>query len=84
MRQEKSDRGFYFLLHDTYADEPVKDQRLASESSCASYPALWIGEHFHLNEQEVRRLRDHLNLWLNTGRLCRRASRAAPPTGETP
>lgn len=73
----KSERGFEFLKHGAYL-LPHKE-RLASQSSVigdyedscerpgTSY--LWIGEHHHLDREEVAQLVQHLQAWLRTGSL---------------
>jgi hypothetical protein len=75
----KSDRGFYFLMHQTRLN-PFKEERICSESSAigdyedasdnpgSSY--LWFGEHHHLNREEVAELVERLQGWLDTGRLA--------------
>jgi hypothetical protein len=80
MKVTKSDRGFEFLNHDAYipADRGKYD-RLASQSSAVGEyddaydrpgsSALWIGEHHHLNREEVAQLVKHLKAWLKTGTL---------------
>lgn len=72
MRIVRSDRGFYFLMHPAYL-EPHQEERLASESSAdgprGASSFLWIGEHHHLDQKEVRELSRALNRWLRDGRL---------------
>lgn len=82
MRITKSDRGFQFLEHDTYPSDRSKNAnaRLASQSSlinpeyedAMSRPGssyLWIGEHHHLDREQVARFVAHLQSWLDTGSL---------------
>jgi hypothetical protein len=78
MHITKSDRGFKFLMHPIYI-EPSKEERIVSESSAVGdykdswdnpgSSFLWVGEHHHLNREEVAELVDHLNRWLKEGRL---------------
>ena len=78
MRVEKSDRGFQCLTHPSYL-EPHEAKRVVSQSSAIGdyddsldYPGssfLWVGDHHHLNREEVRGLRDSLTMWLLTGSL---------------
>lgn len=79
------DRGFRWLEHPPYpTDRNLRDtrpvmQRLASESSALgdyddAYDRpgssfLWIGEHHHLNREEVAEFVAHLTVWMSTGRL---------------
>jgi hypothetical protein len=76
----QTDRGFQVLTHPTYP--PKKDDpgaRVIQQSSViGDYPdafdrpgssALWIGDHHHLNREEVGQLVRHLQAWLDTGSL---------------
>lgn len=78
MKLEKTDRGFWNLVHPTYPPTRTKDSRLVSESSVILYDdaldhpgssALWLGENHHLNREEVKELVGYLQRWLETGRL---------------
>ncbi|RJQ25739.1 hypothetical protein C4577_05075 [Candidatus Parcubacteria bacterium] len=74
----KTERGFEVLEHPRYV-EPHDKIRLAQQSSAigdynhsfenpgSSY--LWIGEHHHLNKEEVQQFIEHLQNWLKTGKL---------------
>lgn len=77
MKIETTSRGFNALLHEAY---PAVDLiRLAVESSAVGdYPDsldnpgssfLWIGQHHHLNREEVKEFCDYLQRWLETGSL---------------
>jgi len=78
MKYELSNRGFGFIMHPTYANRP-EEARLISESSAvgdyedsmdspgSSY--LWVGEHHHLNREEVEELVIRMQGWLTVGRL---------------
>lgn len=76
MRKFTSGRGFNFIMHPEYL-EPYEDRRLVSESSAINTEAhagpggdyLWIGEHHHLDHEQVAELRDALTHWLDKGRL---------------
>lgn len=92
MNVERSDRGFQYLRHDTYLPENAKHSRLASQSSAigeyedsmerpgSSY--LWIGEHHHLNREEVAQFVAHLQDWLETGSLEQAPTPPAENKGE--
>jgi len=80
MQIVKSDRGFEFLNHDAYLPEHRGEHdRLASQSSAIGdyedslerpgTSFLWIGDHHHLNREEVAALVQHLQAWLDTGKL---------------
>lgn len=80
MIEETSGRGFQLVKHDGYPADATKGiHRLVSQSSSiGNYDdswdrpgtsALWIDEHFHLNREEVSKLMDYLNHWLETGKL---------------
>lgn len=92
MHIEKSERGFDFLVHDSYGNEP-RPIRLVSESSSIGDYAdsfdrpgssfLWVGDRMgthHLNREEVAELIAHLQRWLDTGRLAPKADPASPTT----
>jgi len=78
MRIDISGRGFRFVMHSSYANNPV-DLRLISESSAiadyedsfdnpgSSY--LWVGENHHLNREEVKELTRLMQYWLDNKRL---------------
>jgi len=78
MEIERSERGFDFLIHPAYLPED-DFSRLASQSSAIrdyedawdrpGSSCLWIGEHHHLNREEVAQFVAHLQAWLNTGSL---------------
>jgi len=77
VKLEKSNRGFQILTHPSYPEGIVS--RLAQQSSIVlDYPnamkkpgssALWIGDHHHLDREEVSMFVSHLNHWLRTGKL---------------
>ena len=78
MKAIRTERGFVLVEHPTHTNKP-KDERLIQESSAigdyensfdmpgSSY--LWVGARHHLNREEVRELIDHMENWLETGRL---------------
>lgn len=85
MNITKSNRGFEFLKHDAYLPEDREEHsKLASQSSAIdldydgnSQPGssyLWIGEHHHLNREEVAIFITHLQAWLDTGYLSGKES----------
>lgn len=75
---KQSERGFLFLMHPKYVP-PHDEVRLVSESSAVGdyedswkIPGssfLWIGEHHHLNREEVESLITNLRHWLDNKRL---------------
>jgi hypothetical protein len=80
MKAETTPRGFRVVSHPGYdADESRGEKRVVQESSTigdyedslsrpgSSY--LWVGEHHHLNREEVAELAEYLRAWLATGRL---------------
>ena len=78
MKSVKTDRGFVVVDHPEYAS-PSAEARLIQESSAvdeyedswdkpgSSY--LWVGDHAHLNREEVKELINRMQYWLDTGRL---------------
>ena len=83
MKITKSERGFEFLDHPNYLPNPLTRKnelsRVVSQSSAIgdyddsfSRPGssfLWVGEHHHLNREEVATLVKHLRAWMRTGSL---------------
>lgn len=80
MLYELTDRGFEVVSHPRYQGgdrTPRLPLRLVGQSSAwscregdrAGTSYLWIGEHHHLNREEVRELTDRLTAWLTTGSL---------------
>ena len=80
MEIEKSDRGFKSITHPLYIDDKDGDNRIVSESSAVNFnyedsldnpgsSYLWIGDHHHLNREEIIILRDSLTHWLEQKRL---------------
>jgi hypothetical protein len=79
MKIKIPDRGFSILEHKTYGNHPSLTARLAQQSSAIgdykdslNNPGssfLWIGDHFHLNREEVREFIGYLQIWLDTGSL---------------
>lgn len=73
----KTDRGFHQLVVNDYRDGIAK--RLISESSIVGpyqdalqnpgSSCLWIGEHHHLDREQIAALIVILNRWLVTGCL---------------
>jgi len=78
MKLEKNARNFALVLHPKYVPPHVQ-MRLVAESSAVgdyddslSHPGssyLWIGEHHHLDRDEVAQLVTYLKTWLKTKRL---------------
>ena len=81
MQFSRSDRGFEFITHAPYPPDCGADERLVSQSSVIGdyedamdrpgSSALWIGEHHHLNREEVAELVAYLTRWMATGHLIR-------------
>lgn len=80
MTESTERRGFQDVLAEGYPAVPSAGMhRLVGQSSVnGDYPdsdelpgssSLWVGEHHHLNRDEVAKLRDYLTHWLETGRL---------------
>lgn len=81
MEVTTSDRGFQSLTHPGYdTDKSRGVKRLVGQSSAVgNYPDswdrpgssyLWVGEHHHLNREEVAELVAVLQRWLYTGKLA--------------
>jgi len=75
MKVEHTNRGFGLVKHIDYGVEVTSHSRLIQESSaigdsphreCGS-SFLWVGEHHHLNRDEVRELTGLMIRWLATG-----------------
>ena len=72
-----TNRNFRLVEHQTYPESKI--ERLIQESSAIgdykdalNNPGssfLWIGKDFHLNREEVEKLKDYLTYWLIHKRL---------------
>lgn len=73
-------RGFDLVAATTYPPVSGREQsRVVQQSSAVgNYPdafdrpgssALWVGEHHHLNREQVAELVGYLTHWLTTGHL---------------
>ena len=80
MKAEKTGRGFVCVTHRCYPPkEQEEDALLIQESSVVGEyddalekpgsSSLWVGEHHHLNREEVAELVIRMNHWLKVGRL---------------
>ena len=78
MTTERTTRGFTLVIHPTYGERTTSKRLIGESSAIGEYADsiqnpgssfLWVADHFHLNREEVRELRDHLARWLETGRL---------------
>ena len=79
MRIKVSDRGFRFLMAEKYQNMPGEFTKLLSESSAvgeyddsfenpgSSY--LWVGQDHHLNREEVAKMIEIMQHWLDKKRL---------------
>lgn len=78
MRLSKTERGFEIIKWPAYI-EKNGIHRLVQQSSAigdgddaVNRPGssfLWVGEHHHLDREEVQELIRHLQAWVNTGSL---------------
>lgn len=74
-----TNRNFRIIEHEIYADSEHKKSRLVQESSAIGDYAdswdnpgssfLWIGQDHHLNREEIGRLIEELQYWLDKKRL---------------
>lgn len=79
MKAHKTDRGFIIVTHEKYQLKSGEMTRLIQESSAIGdyddaydnpgSSCLWIGEHHHLNREEVKELIDRMQYWLDNKRL---------------
>ena len=82
MHRIKTEGGFVVVVHPAYASDGKPEQvRLIQESSMvgpyddafekpgSSY--LWVGDHHHLNREEVKEMLFHMMYWLENGHLHR-------------
>lgn len=89
----KSERGFERVDAESYANDP-KMLRLVGQSSAIgdyedSYDRpgtsyLWIGEHHHLNREQVGEYVALLQNWLQTGSLNGKETKAPPASSPPP
>jgi len=77
MKIKASDRGFRFLMHMQYP-EPLEGRLLSESSVIGDYDdaldnpgssALWVGDEFHLNREEVAFMVSAMQHWLDSKRL---------------
>ena len=79
MNLYETDRQFRGVQEWMYAENPPKESRILQESSAiGDYPDsmeqpgssfLWVGEHHHLNREQIVELIGHMQHWLDTGRI---------------
>jgi hypothetical protein len=78
MKSKKNARGFVNVLHPVYPPDGTSHHLVGESSIVGNYDdaldnpgssALWIGNHHHLNREEVQELVERLQHWLKTGRL---------------
>ena len=77
---ETTARGFGVVKSEKYQNEPGQWERLIQESSAIGdyedamdkpgSSFLWVGDHHHLNREEVQELIERMQHWLATGRLA--------------
>jgi hypothetical protein len=87
LKVQKDKRGFERIEHPTYLGQP-KTKVLVAESSAIGphyedaldrpgSSFLWLGDHFHLDREEVTELAARLNAWRATGSLKLKAKAKA-------
>ena len=79
MRVKQTDRNFRFIEHVTRPAHVAASAKLLQESSMIGdyenswdepgSSFLWIGPDHHLNREEVREMIEHMQYWLDNGRL---------------
>ena len=77
MKRTKTDRGFIVFTEHDYPNG--NERRLLQESSAigdyddaldnSGSSFLWIGDHFHLNREQVEQLIAEMEYWLTNKRL---------------
>lgn len=73
-RIKKTQRGFAIIRNDerehfvlVQESSAIGDHEDAMDKPGSSF--LWIGNHHHLNREQVLQLVGHLQRWLSTGKL---------------
>lgn len=78
MKVVKSDRGFRIVVHPTYLGKNSLGRVFGESSAVGNYDDslekpgssyLWVGEHHHLNREEVAELIGYMQTWIDAGRL---------------
>ena len=78
MKAHKTDRGFVRVEHPAYVDSSRSELLVGESSAIGDYEDswdtagssfLWVGEHHHLNREEVAELIRRMQQWLDLGRL---------------
>ena len=79
MKSEKTSRGFVRVLHPKYTDSTVQQRLIQESSAVGDYEdswdspgssSLWVGDHLHLNREEVIELIQRMQYWVDTKRLA--------------
>jgi hypothetical protein len=83
MKRENTARGFPCIVHDKYPPDGRVGELVCQSSVILDYPhsfdkpgssALWIGDDFHLDKDEVKELITYLQRWVETGDLFEKLS----------
>lgn len=80
MKEETTPWGFQLIAHPEYITGPPTERRLVQQSSAIlgdddraweqpGSSALFVGDHHHLDREQVGELVKYLQHWLETGRL---------------
>ena len=81
MKIKKTMRGFLYVEHDTYSNDPLPDRLIGESSAIGDYEDsldipgssyLWIGSTegvHHLNREQVKELIGLMQHWLDNKRL---------------
>jgi hypothetical protein len=93
MTHSRTLRGFELVEHPNYPPDGTESRLVQESSIVGDYEdaldrpgtsALWVGDHHHLNREEVAELVSRLQSWLSTGSLqCLISEMPEPGTGET-
>ena len=79
MKSIQTGRGFGYVEHPPYVASDDYDRLISESSAVGEYPDsldnpgssfLWVGEHHHLDREEVAELIGRMQEWLTTGQLA--------------
>lgn len=84
MKLIKSDRGFMFLIHQSYGTGKGESRVISESSADPLGKYLWIGQDHHITRRDAKVLVKYLQRWIETGSLRGAEQRGTEPRPSTP
>ena len=78
MKVIETQRGFRRIMYNSYSNEPKPELLIGESSAIGDYDDaynnpgssyLWVGEHHHLNRDEVKMMIQKMQNWIDGKRL---------------